>query len=119
MLKAAGIVFHDAASVLFGVQGLQVTDVEAGPGGTLTVRAVTDHPAAAACQDRGAASSRVRETVLVRPRDVQGSYCDELALVRRAPCSSSISLSASFSGERTNLVGSGGVNTASRSIAVW
>jgi hypothetical protein len=42
--KAAGIVFEDTASVLFGVEGLQVIEAEAGPGGTLTVWAVTDHP---------------------------------------------------------------------------
>jgi transposase len=69
--KAAGIVFQDTASVLFGVEGLQVTDVEAGPGGTVTVWAVTDHPGAAACPDCGTAASRVHEHVLARPRDVR------------------------------------------------
>jgi transposase len=57
--------------VLFGVEGLQVTDVDAGPGGMLEVWAVTDHPGAAACPDCGTASSRVHETVLARPRDVR------------------------------------------------
>ena len=56
--KAAGIVFQDTASVLFGVEGLQVTDAQAGPDGTLEVWAVTDYPAAAACPDCRAVSAR-------------------------------------------------------------
>jgi transposase len=63
-------VFHDTASVLFGVEGLQVTDAQAGPDGTLEVWAVTGDPAAAACPDCGTVSSRVHEQVLTRPRDV-------------------------------------------------
>ena len=39
--------------MLFGVEGLQVIDAEAGPDGTLEVWAVTDHPAAAACPECG------------------------------------------------------------------
>ena len=31
--------------MLFGVEGLQVTDAQAGPDGTLEVLAVTDYPA--------------------------------------------------------------------------
>jgi hypothetical protein len=46
--EAAGIVFKDAASALFGVEGLRVTDVQAGPGGVLEVWAVTDYPDARA-----------------------------------------------------------------------
>ena len=69
--KAAGIVFQDTASVLFGVEGLQVTDVQAGPDGTLEVWAVTDYPAAAACPDCGTVSARRHDTVLARPRDVR------------------------------------------------
>jgi hypothetical protein len=42
--KAAGIVFQDTASVLFGVEGLQVTDAQALPDGTLEVWAVTGDP---------------------------------------------------------------------------
>jgi hypothetical protein len=68
--KAAGIVFQDTASVLFDVEGLQVTDAESGAGGTLEVRAVTDHAAARACPDCGTVSGRVHEQVLTRPRDV-------------------------------------------------
>jgi transposase len=68
--EAAGIVFEDTASALFGVEGLRVTDVQDGPGGVLEVWAVTDYPAAAACPDCGMISGRVHETVLARPRDV-------------------------------------------------
>ncbi|HTQ88768.1 MAG TPA: ISL3 family transposase [Streptosporangiaceae bacterium] len=63
--------FEDTASALFGVEGLRVTDVQAGPGGALEVWAVTDYPAAAACPDCGTVSCRVHETVLARPRDVR------------------------------------------------
>lgn len=47
--------FEDTASALFGVDGLQVTDVEAGPGGGIEVWAVTDWQAARACPDCGTA----------------------------------------------------------------
>jgi transposase len=64
-------VFEDTASALFGVEGLQVTDVQAGPGGVLEVWAVTGYPAAAACPECGMVSDRVHETVVTRPRDVR------------------------------------------------
>jgi len=64
-------VFEDTASALFGMEGLRVTDVQAGPGGVLEVWAVTDYPAAAACPECGTVSGRVHETVLARPRDVR------------------------------------------------
>jgi transposase len=64
-------VFHDTASVLFGVEGLQVTDVQALPDGTVEVWAVTGDLAAAACPDCGTVSSRRPDTVLARPRDVR------------------------------------------------
>jgi transposase len=64
-------VFQDTASVLFGVEGLQVTDAQALPDGTLEVWAVTGDLAAAACPDCGAVSSRRHDTVLARPRDVR------------------------------------------------
>ena len=69
--KAAGIVFQDTASVLFGVEGLQVTDADERADGTVEVWAVTDHPAAAACPGCGTVSGRVHETVVTRPRDVR------------------------------------------------
>lgn len=71
--KATGIVFEDTASVLFGLDGLRVTDAEAGPDGTVTVWAVTDHPGAARCPDCGAVSAREHERVVTCPRDVRGS----------------------------------------------
>ena len=52
------------------MEGLQVIDAEAGPGGVTTVWAVTDRPGAAACPDCGAVSSRPHELVVTRPRDV-------------------------------------------------
>jgi transposase len=64
-------VFKDTASVLFGVDGLQVTDAGAGPGGALEVWAVTDYPAAAACPDCRTPAGRVHEYVLARPRDAR------------------------------------------------
>jgi transposase len=64
-------VFEDTASVLFGVEGLQVIDAEAGPGGTLRVWVVTDHPGAMACPGCGTRSDRVHERVVARPRDVR------------------------------------------------
>ena len=57
--------------MLFGVEGLQVTDVEAGPEGTLEVWAVTDYPAAAASPDCQVVSAGLHDTVLARPRDVR------------------------------------------------
>jgi len=56
--------------VLFGVAGLQVTDAQALPDGTLEVWAVTSDPAAAVCPDCGTVPARRHDTVLARPRDV-------------------------------------------------
>jgi len=55
-------VFEDTASVLFGMDGLRITDAEPGPDGAVTVWAVTDHPGAAACPGCGRVSSRVHES---------------------------------------------------------
>jgi hypothetical protein len=60
-------VFEDTASVLFGVDGLRVTDVEAGPDGTVTVWAVTGDGQAARCPDCQAVPGRVHDRVLTRP----------------------------------------------------
>jgi transposase len=77
-------VFQDTASVLFGVEGLQVIDAEPGAGGTLEVWAVTDYPAAGACPDCGVRASRVHEYVLGRPRDVaRGLDAVEVRWVKR------------------------------------
>jgi transposase len=64
-------VFYDTASALFGVEGLRVTDADAGPGGVVEVRAVTDYGGAAACPDCGTESSRVHEVVVTCPADVR------------------------------------------------
>jgi hypothetical protein len=64
-------VFEDTASAMFGMEGLRVTGVQAGPGGALEVWAVTDYPVAAACPDCGTVACRVHEMVLARPRDVR------------------------------------------------
>ena len=63
--------FEDTASALFGVEGLQVTGVQAAPDGGIEVWVVTDCQAAAACPDCGTVSGRVHETVVTRPRDVR------------------------------------------------
>ena len=80
--------FQDAASALFGVEGLRVADVQAGPGGAVEVWTVTDWPAAAACPDCGTASSRPHETVVTRPRDVRraGDPVDLRWVKRRWKC---------------------------------
>ena len=71
-------------SVLFGVAGLRVTEAGPGPGGTLEVRAVTDHPAAGVCPDCATPARRVHEYVLARPRDVRrGPVRVDLCWVKR------------------------------------
>jgi transposase len=81
-------VFQDTASALFGVEGLRVTDAQAGPGGALEVWAVTDWAPAAACPGCGALSDRPHETVLARPRDVRrgGDPVDLRWVKRRWKC---------------------------------
>jgi transposase len=64
-------VFHDTASALFGVAGLRVTDVEAGPDGAVEVWAVTDYEGAACCPECGTVSRRVHDLVVTCPRDVR------------------------------------------------
>ena len=80
--------------MLFGVEGLQVTDAGAGAGGTLEVWAVTDHPAAAACPECGTVSGRVHETVLARPRDVRRAGDPVRGVVGQAPAGSAMSRAA-------------------------
>ena len=62
--------------MLFGVEGLRVTDAEREADGSLTVWVVTDHPGAAACPDCGTVSGRVHEQVLTRPRDLRRGLDD-------------------------------------------
>ncbi len=65
------MVFEDTAPALFGVERLQVTDVQARPVGGIEVWLATDYEASGACPDCGAVSDRVHETVVTRPRDVR------------------------------------------------
>ncbi len=65
--------FEDTASVLFGMDGLRITDAEPGPDGTVTAWAVTDHPGGSACPGCGTVSSRVYDQVVTWPKDVRGS----------------------------------------------
>jgi transposase len=81
-------VVHDIASVLFGVEGLQVVEAEAEADGTLTVWAVTGHLGAAVCPDCGTRAGRVHGHVLARPRDLRRGL-DEVSvcwLKRRWKC---------------------------------
>jgi transposase len=81
-------VVQDTASALFGVAGLQVIDVEAGPGSVQCVWAATDHPDAAACPGCGTVATRVHEWVVTCPKDVRRGL-DEVAvrwLKRRWKC---------------------------------
>jgi transposase len=72
------------ASALFGVAGLRVTEAGHGPGGTLEVWAVTDHPAARVCPDCATPARRVHEYVLALPRDVRrGPVRVDLCWVKR------------------------------------
>lgn len=59
--------------MLFGMEGLRVTDAEREPDGTVTVWAVTDHPGAARCPDCGTVSTRKHERVVTCPKDVRCS----------------------------------------------
>jgi transposase len=87
-LQDRSIVFRDLASALFGVEGLQVADVQAGPGGAVEVWAVTDWPASAACPGCGTVSRSPHETVMTRPRDVRraGDPVDLRWVKRRWKC---------------------------------
>jgi len=84
-------VVQDTASVLFGVEGLQVSHAEAGADGTVEVWAVTDYLAAAACPECGTVSDRVHERVVTRPRDVRraGDAVDLRWVKVRRKCGSS------------------------------
>jgi transposase len=83
-------VADDTASVLFGVEGLRVTDAEREADGSLTVWVVTDDPGAASCPDCGTVSGRVREHLLAWPRDLRQGL-DEVTVAwckRRWVCGS-------------------------------
>ena len=63
--------FQDTASALFGVAGLRVTDVQAGPGGVLEVWAVTDCQGARRARTAGRSRPGCTTLVLTCPRDVR------------------------------------------------
>lgn len=68
--------------MLFGIDGVTVTEVDREPGGRVTVWALACGPAA--CPRCGTVSQRVHEWVTTRPRDVRsGGQEVELCLVKR------------------------------------
>jgi transposase len=73
---------QDTASVLFGMDGVAVTDTERGDDGRLTVWARVTLPAV--CPDCSAVSGTVHQYVTARPRDVRACGQDvDLCLVKR------------------------------------
>jgi transposase len=73
---------QDTASVLFGMDGVEVTEAERGDDGRLTVWARITLPAA--CPACGTVSESVHQYVTTRPRDVRAfGEKAELFLVRR------------------------------------
>jgi hypothetical protein len=71
--KAAGIVFEDRASALFGVEGLQVTGVEPAPDGGIEIWVVTACEAGRTRPERGMVSDRVHERVVTGRGTCAGS----------------------------------------------
>jgi transposase len=77
---------QDTASVLFGMDGVEVTDAEREAGGRLTVWArITLPPACPGCR---AVSGKVHQYVTARPRDVRacGQDVDLFLVKRRMAC---------------------------------
>ncbi|HEY6492763.1 MAG TPA: ISL3 family transposase [Trebonia sp.] len=73
---------QDTASVLFGMDGVEVTEAERGAGGRLTVWARITLPAM--CPGCGTVSEKVHQYVTVTPRDVRACGQDtDLCLVKR------------------------------------
>jgi transposase len=73
---------QDTASVLFGMDGVEVTEAERGADGRLTVWARITIPAV--CPGCGAVSEKVHQYVTVTPRDVRACGQDtDLCLVKR------------------------------------
>jgi transposase len=111
--EAAGIVFYDTASALFGIPGLRVTDVEPGPDGAVEVWAVTDREGGAECPGCGTVSSRVHDLAVTCPADVRRAG-DEVALrlaKRRLKCGNADCPRRTFT-ERIPAVAPGGRVTA-------
>jgi transposase len=77
-------VFEDTASVLFGLDGLRVADVEREADGTVMVWAVTWDAETPRCPGCGTVARRAHETVVTRPKDVRrGSDLMRLCWVKR------------------------------------
>jgi transposase len=77
---------QDTASVLFGMDGVTVTDTERGDDGRLTIWARVTLPAVCPCC--GAVSGKVHQYVTTRPRDVRacGQDVDVRLVKRRMRC---------------------------------
>jgi transposase len=60
----------DGTTILFGLPGVRVREVERVADGSRVVHVLTDDPAAAACPQCGVLSSVVRQRRTTRPRDV-------------------------------------------------
>jgi len=73
-------VSHNGTTILFGLRGVRVREVERVAGGGRVVRVVTDDPGASACPVCGVFSSSVRQRRTTRPRDLP--YGEELLVVR-------------------------------------
>ena len=77
---------QDTASVLFGMDGVEVTEAERGADGRLTVWARITLPAV--CPGCGTVSEKVHQYVTVTPRDVRacGQDTDFFLVKRRMEC---------------------------------
>jgi transposase len=70
----------DGTTILFGLPGVRVRDVERVDDGTRLVHVVTDDETAAFCPECGVRSSAVRQRRTTRPRDLP--YGEQPLLVR-------------------------------------
>src|SRR5674476_1161984 len=74
-------VMQDGTTILFGLPGVRVRDVERVAGGGRVVHVLTDDESAAACPACGVFSTSVRQRRTTRPRDLP--YGAERLAVRR------------------------------------
>lgn len=70
---------QDGTTILFGLRGVRVREVERAVDGARTVHVLTDDETAAACPVCGVLSSRVRQRRTTRPRDLRYGQ-DQLAV---------------------------------------
>ena len=73
-------VMQDGTTILFGLPGVRVRDVERVAGGGRVVHVLTDDETAAACPRCGVFSTSVRQRRTTRPRDLP--YGEERLVVR-------------------------------------